>query len=60
MSFDFFERRNGTLHAEEVPLARIATEFGTPVYVYSKAALTHAWNELPPGWLAAMRLCATR
>ena len=49
MSFDFFERRNGSLHVEDVPLARIAAEFGTPVYVYSKAALTHAWNEFTAG-----------
>ena len=45
MTFDFFERRNGTLHAEDVPLTRIAAEFGTPVYVYSKAALTYSWND---------------
>ena len=43
--FEFFERRNGRLHAEEVPLAHIAAEFGTPCYVYSKAALTRAWND---------------
>jgi diaminopimelate decarboxylase len=45
MNFDFFERRNGQLHAEDVPLRRIASEFGTPTYVYSKAALTRAWHE---------------
>ncbi|MCL4762467.1 MAG: diaminopimelate decarboxylase, partial [Burkholderiales bacterium] len=27
------------MHAERVPLARIADEFGTPAYVYSRAAL---------------------
>ncbi len=45
MNFDFFERRNGQLHAEDVPLTRIAAEIGTPTYVYSKGALTHAWRE---------------
>ena len=45
MNFDFFERRSGQLHAENVPLTRIAAEFGTPTYVYSKAALTRAWHE---------------
>ena len=45
MNFDFFERRGGQLHAENVPLTRIAAEFGTPTYVYSKAALTRAWHE---------------
>ena len=45
MNFDFFEPRDGQLHAEDVPLARIASEFGTPTYIYSKAALTRAWHE---------------
>lgn len=43
--FRFFEYRSGSLHAEEVPLARIASEYGTPTYVYSRAALTAAWRE---------------
>ena len=36
---DHFVRRNGALYAEDVPLARIAAEVGTPVYVYSQATL---------------------
>ena len=36
---DHFNYRNGTLHAEDVPLSRIAAEVGTPVYVYSRATL---------------------
>ena len=40
-----FTYRNGELHAEDVPLSRIAAEFGTPCYVYSRAALTRAWRE---------------
>jgi len=39
-----FEYRNGELHAEAVPLARIAERYGTPCYVYSRAALTEAWR----------------
>ncbi len=35
-----FEYRGDTLHAEGVPLAAIAEAFGTPTYVYSRAALT--------------------
>lgn len=31
---------DGKLHAEQVPLERIAAEFGTPTYVYSRASLT--------------------
>ena len=37
---DHFEIRDGVLHAEDVPLPRIADEVGTPVYVYSRATLT--------------------
>ncbi len=37
---DHFNLRNGELHAEDVPLARIAEAVGTPVYVYSRATLT--------------------
>jgi diaminopimelate decarboxylase len=36
---DHFHLRNGELYAEDVPLARIADEVGTPVYVYSRATL---------------------
>jgi len=43
--FRFFDYRAGSLHAEDVPLARIAAEYGTPTYVYSRAALTTAWRE---------------
>ena len=39
-----FQYRNGMLHAENVPLARIAAQYGTPCYVYSRAALTAAWR----------------
>jgi len=34
-----FEYRNGEMHAEGVPLKRIAKEVGTPAYVYSLATL---------------------
>jgi len=36
---DHFHYHNGELHAEDVPLARIAQQVGTPVYVYSRATL---------------------
>ena len=41
---DHFTYRDGALNAEEVPLARIAAEVGTPVYVYSTATLTRHFN----------------
>lgn len=37
---DHFLYRNGALHAEDVPIADIATAVGTPFYVYSTATLT--------------------
>lgn len=40
-----FLYRDGMLHAENVPLARVAEQFGTPCYVYSRAALTSAWRD---------------
>lgn len=36
---DHFQLIDGVLHAEQVPLPRIAAEVGTPVYVYSTATL---------------------
>lgn len=35
---------DGELHVENVPLARIAADIGTPCYVYSRAALTAAYR----------------
>jgi diaminopimelate decarboxylase len=40
-----FQYHDGVLHAEQVPLARIAAQYGTPCYVYSRAALTNAWRD---------------
>jgi diaminopimelate decarboxylase len=39
-----FHYRDGVLHAEEVPLTEIAARFGTPCFVYSRAALTEAYR----------------
>jgi len=40
-----FAYRNGVLCAEEVPLDDIARRFGTPCYVYSRAAIEGAYRE---------------
>ncbi|MGB4912579.1 MAG: diaminopimelate decarboxylase [Candidatus Dechloromonas phosphoritropha] len=40
-----FTVRNGVLHAETVALLTIAEQFGTPAYVYSRAALEAALQE---------------
>lgn len=37
---DVFAYRNGELHAEDVPVSRIAAAVGTPCFIYSSAALT--------------------
>ncbi|WP_207479892.1 diaminopimelate decarboxylase [Arenibaculum pallidiluteum] len=39
-----FTYRGGVLHAEAVPLPRIAESVGTPFYCYSTAALDAAWH----------------
>ncbi|MEJ5347865.1 MAG: diaminopimelate decarboxylase [Desulfosoma sp.] len=36
-----FEYRDGRLYGEDVPVDTIAREVGTPVYIYSRATLTH-------------------
>jgi len=41
---DHFIYRDGVLHAENVPLPRIAEEIGTPAYVYSTATLTRHYR----------------
>lgn len=37
-------RHDGELHVEDVPLSQIAAQYGTPCFVYSKAALTAAFQ----------------
>lgn len=39
----FFPERNGELYAEDLPLAQVAQAFGTPCYVYSRAAFTQQY-----------------
>jgi diaminopimelate decarboxylase len=43
---DFFDTKNGVYHAENVAFPRIAESIGTPCYVYSRAALQHAYRQL--------------
>ena len=46
----FFEYLDGELHAESVPVRDIAAQFGTPCYIYSRAALTAAYQEFDSGF----------
>ncbi len=41
---DHFQYKNGTLHAEGVPIPEIAAAVGTPFYVYSTATLTRHYR----------------
>ena len=43
---NFLHRRADRLHLEEVPLARLAETYGTPLYVYSSGALSAAYQAL--------------
>jgi diaminopimelate decarboxylase len=38
-----FTDRNGELYVEDTPLAAVAARFGTPTYVYSRAAFTQRY-----------------
>ncbi len=58
MQLQVFTRHQGELRAEEVPLSDIAARYGTPTYVYSRAAITanyHAYTEALAG--CAHRVC---
>ena len=44
MTQSAFAYVDGVLHAEGVSAVSLAEQFGTPLYVYSRAALTKAWH----------------
>jgi diaminopimelate decarboxylase len=44
MTQSAFSYVDGVLHAEGVSAASLAEQFGTPLYVYSRAALSNAWH----------------
>ena len=51
-----FTLNNNILQAENVGLNQIAREFGTPCYVYSKAALTLAFERFSAGFIGSDHL----
>ncbi|MEZ0231407.1 MAG: diaminopimelate decarboxylase [Methylophilaceae bacterium] len=51
-----FSLKNGELHAEDVSLTKIATEFETPCYVYSKEALVSAYQRFDEGFAGTEHL----
>jgi len=48
--------REGKLYAEDVPLASIAERFGTPCYLYSRAAITAAYSAFDQAFAARPHL----
>ena len=47
-----FQIKHGELHAEGVAFSQIAAEFGTPCYVYSRAALQSTFKRFQAGFAA--------
>ena len=41
---DFFQYKNDRLMAENLPVSDIAAQFGTPLYIYSRATLERHWH----------------
>ena len=41
---DHFEYKHGELYCEEVPIATLAEQYGTPLFVYSRATLERHWH----------------
>ena len=41
---DHFHLIDNELHAENIALTQLATEYQTPLYVYSKATITRHWK----------------
>lgn len=53
-----FQRRNETLHCEDVPLPELAARWGTPLYVYSAGAIEAQFRELQAALAPAPHLIA--
>ena len=41
---DFFQYKNEQLYVENLPVKQLAEEFGTPLYIYSRATLERHWH----------------
>ena len=41
---DFFQYKNEQLYVEDLPVKQLAKEFGTPLYIYSRATLERHWH----------------
>lgn len=41
---DFFQYKKEQLYVEDLPVKQLAEEFGTPLYIYSRATLERHWH----------------
>ena len=41
---DFFQYKNEQLYVEDLPVKQLAEEFGTPLYIHSRATLERHWH----------------
>ena len=41
---DFFQYKNEQLYVEDLPVKQLVEEFGTPLYIYSRATLERHWH----------------
>jgi diaminopimelate decarboxylase len=50
---DHFHYRDRVLHCEDVPLAELAEQYGTPLFVYSQATLLHHLKQIQTAFAEA-------
>ena len=41
---DFFNQRDKSLYAEDCSVSSIVKEYGTPLYIYSRATIERHWH----------------
>ena len=51
-----FHSKNGELNAEDVALSKIAQQFATPTYVYSRSALEASFKAFQSGFIGSDHL----
>ena len=49
---DHFQYRDQELYCEEIPVARLAEKYGTPLWIYSKRTLLHHLNQIQTAFRA--------
>ena len=53
---DYFNYRDGHLHAEDVSIASIVDHYGSPLYIYSRATLERHWHAFNDAFSARRHL----